>query len=881
MARGPARYLFRVYSSRRAASRSNCFVSRGCLHSLRQCDHSVGRGICEPPVFDWQRFRSSRVDHLGAGLPNLRVVGACLSGKKWFSTASPDDDVASRDESPDSTSAVGDEIGHSAPSGGDFEAIRSRDPVELHKELRATAKRAKQTKSDLEALKEISQSFAKSGWASDQALAVYISRAFFPTAANKFRSFFLPKCPADVAKYLISLGPSDASDRFLFPLFVEFCLEEFPDEIKRFRSMINSADLTKPHTWFPFARAMRRKIIYHCGPTNSGKTYNALQRFMEAKEGIYCSPLRLLAMEVFDKVNAAGVYCSLLTGQEKKDVPFARHIACTVEMVSTEKLYDVAVIDEIQMMADPYRGYAWTRALLGLKADEIHLCGDPSVLNIVRKICSDTGDDLIENHYERFKPLVVEAKTLLGDLQNIRSGDCVVAFSRREIFEVKMAIEKFTKHRCCVIYGALPPETRRHQANLFNDQDNEYDVLVASDAVGMGLNLNIRRVVFCNLSKYNGDKLVPVAASQVKQIAGRAGRRGSRYPDGLTTTLHLDDLDYLIECLKQPFEEVEKVGLFPFFEQVEMFAGQLSGVSFCQLLDKFGENCHLDGSYFLCRHDHIKKVAQMLEKVQGLSLEDRFNFCFAPVNVRDPKAMFHLLKYASSYSQNLPVGIAMGMPKGSARNDTELLDLESKHQVLSMYLWLSNHFTEETFPFVEKATAMATDIADLLGQSLAKACWKPESRNAKPKPQQNGNEQPRSLIQEYHQKRQGGPSYTDSREKCVLVNVGLERVLVNVVSERVLVNVGLKAPALVNVGLKPHFFVNVGLKRVLVNVGLKRVLVNMGLKRVLVNVGLECGFMNVGLERALVNVGLERALVNVGLERVLVNVAHPRFAGLV
>ncbi|KAK7852653.1 dexh-box atp-dependent rna helicase dexh18 [Quercus suber] len=80
-------------------------------------------------------------------------------------------------------------------------------------------------------------------------------------------------------------------------------------------------------------------------------------------------------MEVFDKVNALGVYCALHTGQEKKFVPFSNHIACTVEMVSTDDLYDVAVIDEIQMMADPCRGYAWNRALLGLEADEIHLCG--------------------------------------------------------------------------------------------------------------------------------------------------------------------------------------------------------------------------------------------------------------------------------------------------------------------------------------------------------------------------------------------------------------------------------------------------------------------------------------------------------------------------
>lgn len=634
--------------------------------------------------------------------------------------------------------------------------ITSHEPVDIYRQLRDMPKDAKLCKEDWLLLQEIFGRFARSAWASNQALAIYIGASFFPTAVHKFRGFFLKHCQDDLAKYLLSLGSSDEAEKFLFPVFVEFCLEEFPDEIKKFRSMVESADLTKPHTWFPFARVMKRKIIYHCGPTNSGKTYNALQRFMEAKKAVYCSPLRLLAMEIFDKVNALGVYCSLHTGQEKKTVPFSNHVACTVEMVSTDELYDVAVIDEIQMMADPARGFAWTRALLGLKADEIHLCGDPSVLNIVRKICSDTGDELVEQLYDRFKPLVVEAKTLQGDLRNVRSGDCIVAFSRREIFEVKLAIEKQTNHHCCVVYGALPPETRRQQATLFNDQDNEYDVLVASDAVGMGLNLNIRRVVFYNLSKYNGDKVVPVPASQVKQIAGRAGRRGSRYPEGLTSTLNLEDLDYLIECLKQPFQEVKKVGLFPFYEQIELFAGKLPKVTFPQLLDKFAENCRLDGSYFLCQQAGIKKVANMLEKVPGLSLEDRYNFCFAPVNIRDPKAMYHLLRFASSYSQKLPVNIAMGIPKGSARNDSELLDLETKHQVCSMYLWLSNHFKEETFPYKQRAEAMATSIAELLGESLTRACWKPESRQAgkqKPEQKKEGYERPQSLIKIFDKKR--------------------------------------------------------------------------------------------------------------------------------
>ena len=141
----------------------------------------------------------------------------------------------------------------------------------------------------------------------------------------------------------------------------------------------------------------------------------------------------------------------------------------------------------------------------------------------------------------------------------------------------------------------------------------------------------------------------------------------------------------------------------------------------------------------------------MLQKIQALSLEDRFNFCFAPVNIRDPKAMFHLLKFAQSYSQNLPVNVAMGIPTDSARSDKELLDLETKHQVLSMYMWLSHHFKEETFPYVKKVEAMATDIAELLGQSLTNANWKPESRQvSKPQQKEGSYERPLSRIKQYH-----------------------------------------------------------------------------------------------------------------------------------
>jgi ATP-dependent RNA helicase SUPV3L1/SUV3 len=200
----------------------------------------------------------------------------------------------------DSVVAETDEIGSEAAR-----ALNDRyhDPVELYRELRGSEVRSKLQHSEWDSLHEIFGFFAQSGWAANQALAIYIGKSFFPTAVSKFRDFFIEKCGIEVVQDLVRVGPTDVAVKFLFPVFVEFCIEEFPDEIKRFKSIVDTADLTKPATWFPFARAMKRKIVYHCGPTNSGKTYNALQRFMEAKNGLYCSPRRVVAMAVLDKVN--------------------------------------------------------------------------------------------------------------------------------------------------------------------------------------------------------------------------------------------------------------------------------------------------------------------------------------------------------------------------------------------------------------------------------------------------------------------------------------------------------------------------------------------------------------------------------------------------
>jgi len=255
------------------------------------------------------------------------------------------------------------------------------------------------------------------------------------------------------------------------------------------RAAAVASDIRNPGEWYPAARALRRKIIMHVGPTNSGKTYHALQRLETASSGWYGGPLRLLAHEVFNRMNNKGITCNLRTGEEVRILDInARLTAATIEMFAEGNNYDVAVIDEIQMIANPQRGYAWTAALLGLRAAEIHLCGEEAAVPLITSIAKELGEEIEINRYERLSPLTTESKAI-NSFARVRPGDCVVAFSRKSIFDIKHNIETETGLRCALVYGALPPEARTMQADLFNNPNSGYDVIVASDAVGMGLNL--------------------------------------------------------------------------------------------------------------------------------------------------------------------------------------------------------------------------------------------------------------------------------------------------------------------------------------------------------------------------------------------------------
>ncbi len=397
-------------------------------------------------------------------------------------------------------------------------------------------------------------------------------------------------------------------------------------------------------------------------------------------------------------------------------------------MVPTGREVDVAVVDEIQMIGNEERGWAWSQALLGLKAKELHLCGEARTVPLIRELAAQMGDKLEIHHYERLSPLKAASRSLGGDLTKLRKGDCLVVFSRKEIHALKSEIERKTNKRVAIVYGSLPPETRAYQARLFNDPANDYDYLVASDAIGMGLNLDIKRIVFESTWKFNGSQFEPMSIPHLKQIAGRAGRYrvapqskftsgppdvdDSLPPDenpstsvasgtvGLVTTLEQMDYARMRQAMQTEAEPIMTAGIFPPTAVLTRFAAYFPpGTPFSYILSRLHEISHLHPRYHLCNLRDQTAIADIIEPVQGLTIADRIVFCAAPASHRLPAFSDIVIAFAQCVAHNTG-GTLLEMPnlkleildvKVSAEKDY-LAGLETLHKALILYIWLSYRF---------------------------------------------------------------------------------------------------------------------------------------------------------------------------------------------
>ncbi|PVI04641.1 P-loop containing nucleoside triphosphate hydrolase protein, partial [Periconia macrospinosa] len=493
------------------------------------------------------------------------------------------------------------------------------------------------------------------------------------------------------------------------------------------------ADLRYPSEWYPATRQLSRTVHLHVGPTNSGKTYHALKRLEQAERGLYLGPLRLLAHEVYTRLNSKGIPCALVTGEETRmpDEP-PKMWSCTVEMAPLNSPLDVAVIDEIQMINHSDRGWAWTQSFLGVQAKEIHLCGEARAVPLIKELCALTGDAVQVHNYERLTPLEV-APEPLGSLTRLEKGDCIVVFSVMGIHALRREIETKTGRNCAMVYGSLPPETRAQQARLFNDPDNDYDFLVASDAVGMGLNLAIKRVIFESTVKHNGTKLAPLEISDLKQIAGRAGRYKTAHeantaataqrseeamntnavvpagpgPEatkpktvGIVTTLEKLDFPYLKGVMKREPPPIETAGLFPPNIIVERFAQYFPpGTPFSYILLRLHEISKIHPRFHLCSLRDQLSIADAIHKVKNLSISDRYTICAVPSSTRDQKEEAFLVSLVERIADGKSVNL-LDLPElplhildePMSAETSYLRELETLHKCIVVYLWLSYRF---------------------------------------------------------------------------------------------------------------------------------------------------------------------------------------------
>lgn len=445
-----------------------------------------------------------------------------------------------------------------------------------------------------------------------------------------------------------------------------------------------------------------RTLEFYAGPTNSGKTHAALDALAAAPSGVYLAPLRLLALEVYERLIERGVRASLVTGEERMIDAGAQHVSSTVEMLDVKRHVDVAVIDESQLLEDPQRGWAWTLAIAAVAARRVILCGSDEGLRAAERLAARIGAAITVRRFERKNPLQVVPVPAGGQL---RAGDALIAFSRRAVVELQEQVVR-SGLRTAVIYGSLSPIVRRREAARF--RSGAADVVVATDAIGLGLNLPIRRIVFSSLRKFDGVAMRTLTPQEIRQIAGRAGRYGI-HEEGAVTALDSRDIGILRRAIEHraPMPPPGPIWISPADEHLERLAAIIGTNRISRLLDFFRTRV-LAGDPDLRIADLGEQidVALALELIDGfltLPLAVRAVYSRAPVNVRG-RGLEVLARWGGQHARD---GVVEGGELTRLGGRDRLLLDEDRSRLSTLYLWLA-----QRFPDVYVNAAAVADLRD-------------------------------------------------------------------------------------------------------------------------------------------------------------------------
>jgi len=479
---------------------------------------------------------------------------------------------------------------------------------------------------------------------------------------------------------------------------------------------------------FPLARELRRRLIFYTGPTNSGKTWRAMQALEAADTGYYLAPLRLLALEGYESLREHGIAASLITGEEQLIDEEATHISSTIEMLDFNADVDVCVIDEVQMLGDRDRGWAWANAIIGAPAKTVIMTGSANAVDAVEKLADYLGEPLEVVQCERKNPL--ELMTRATPITHIQPATAVIAFSRKEVLRLK---QQLAQHfRVSVVYGNLSPEVRREEARRF--REGETEVLVATDAIAMGLNLPIQTILFSRADKFDGENQRPLSASEIHQISGRAGRYGIK-EKGYVGAIRPD----VLSQIHKQFHQHARAITVPFnvmanLDHIKLVAGILEEESLAEILTFFVKNMQFTGPFRAANLESMLEAAAIVDRYT-LELGAKFHLAAAPLTLKSPYLLAAYERYVRTLAQAKPVAYIPPANLGEyAQSTDELLDAEDRVKEISLYLWLAYRFAD-AFVDTERAREWRGILNRFIETSLKKSEFVPRCRQCtKPLP---------------------------------------------------------------------------------------------------------------------------------------------------
>jgi len=481
----------------------------------------------------------------------------------------------------------------------------------------------------------------------------------------------------------------------------------------RTRQSINLAEYPAS---FEVARRLPRRFIAVLGPTNSGKTHRAIEALAQARSGVYLAPLRLLALENYERLSAMAPHgkplaVSLVTGEERRIAEDATHVASTVEMLDSRTEVEVIVIDEIQMLADRDRGAAWTAAVCGAPAATVYLVGAPEARRAIEALAQRLGCPLEVHILKRKGPLSVEPAAV-RKLRNLRRGDAVIAFSRREVLMWRDMVTDIGMS-VATVYGNLSPEVRRAQAQRF--RDGAADIVVGTDALAMGLNMPIERIVLTTSVKFNGRDEEEIAAALARQIAGRAGRFGV-HEEGFVAGFDDETHAVLRALLKEKPVPLNASGfaVAPTLEHLHRIAAVTGETSLGKLLKRFVHNIDVPDGFFHPRitQDQSDRAAWL--DTLPLTVAEKFTLSLVPVSAKVATLNSAWEQWAQALSRKKITRLQHGDHALSWQN---LQQVEDTCRYYSAYAWLAYRLPD-FFPDIERAQLLSREASERVDSIL-------------------------------------------------------------------------------------------------------------------------------------------------------------------